>query len=211
MHILGMMPDFVDEVVVIDNGSSDNSLQVAKSYNAKVFIEKKRGYGSALLKGLRYVSGQIIAIMDGDGSYPVKMLDLLCSSVDQDNLDFISGCRFPLSSRGAMPLINKISNYFISILTRRLFTIDLIDSQSGMMVFKRTILDRIEINNYGMGLSQEIKIKCWLNPSIKCGELHIPYFPRIGKVKFKKTKDGIKNLYDLLILRAKNKRRSIHL
>lgn len=210
MHVLGMMPDFVDEVVVIDNGSNDNSLQVARSYNVKSFVEKKRGYGSALLKGLQHVTGQIIAIIDGDGSYPVIMLEPLCYYMDRGNLDFVSGCRFPLSDRGAMPLINRVCNSVISILVRNLFAIAIVDSQSGMMVFKRDVLDKIEINNCGMGLSQEIKIKCWLNQSLKCGEYHISYFPRIGKVKFKKMRDGVKNLCDLLILWIKIRSRSNH-
>lgn len=198
--MLGLMPDFVDEVIVIDNGSSDNSLTIAKGYNAKIVIAKERGYGNALLKGLQNATGQIIAIIDGDGSYPVRMLKSLYSFMSENDLDFVSGCRFPLFDRKAMPLLNRAGNYFISFLIRSWFGINLIDSQSGMMVFKRDIVEKSAVNNRGMGLSQEIKIKCWLGRHAKCAEYRIPYSLRIGRTKFRKLIDGVKNLHDLLCL-----------
>ena len=114
--------------------------------------------------------------------------------------DFVSGCRFPLVNSKAMLFLNKLSNYFISWLIRFIFKVKVIDSQSGMMVFRKDILKKIKVQNKGMGLSQEFKIKAWLNPNIKCSELHISYYPRLGRVKFNKIRDGIKNLYDVLIL-----------
>lgn len=201
--ILESMPDFIDEVIVVDNGCDDNSVQVAQSYNAKVLTEKTRGYGRAILRGLSYASGDILVTIDGDGSYPVKILKEICTYMEKDGFDFISGCRFPLVDFKAMPFINIFSNYFVSWLVRFLFKINLRDSQSGMMLFKKNLLNEIEVNNKGMGFSQEIKIKSWLNSQIKCSEFRIPYSLRLGKAKFNKIRDGMKNLYDVLILWAK--------
>jgi len=202
-NTLGSVPPFVDEVIVIDNGSSDNTAQIARSYNARVLVENQKGYGRALLEGLKHATGQLIVIMDADDSYPVSTLEQICVYMGKDKLDFVSGCRFPLTNSKAMPFINIIGNYFISCLIRSLFKIKLRDSQSGMMVLKKNIFSRIEVSNCGMGFSQEIKIKAWSDPGINCGECHIPYFPRVGKVKFNKIKDGTNNLCGVLALWVK--------
>jgi dolichol-phosphate hexosyltransferase len=122
--------------------------------------------------------------------------------MQKSGCDFVNGCRYPLVDKNAQPTINKISNYFISWLIRFLFGIRLKDSQSGMMAFKKDILNAIKINNTKMGFSQEIKIKAFSAPAIRCGEIHITYLPRIGKPKFRKS-DGINNLLSVLSLRIK--------
>jgi len=198
--IFESIPSFIDEIIVVDNGSDDNSTQIAKKYNAVVLEEKKRGYGSAILKGLRFAKGEFVIIADSDASYPIASSKDICAHMLKGEFDFVSGCRFPLGNCKAMPFLNRISNYFISWLIRFLFRVRIIDSQSGMVFFRRGTLDKIKAQNRRMGFSQEFKIRHWLNPDIKCSEFHIPYCSRTGKAKFNKIRDGLSNLCDLLIL-----------
>lgn len=157
------------------------------------------GYGYAYQTGLPKAKGDIIVTLDGDNSYPLFELEKMLSYMEKGHYDFVVGCCYPLVHENAQPVINKIANYFVSCLIRVLFKINLIDSQSGMMVFKKEVLKKIKIQNTGMGFSQEIKIKAFLNPEIKCGKVRISYLHRIGNTKFKKI-DGIKNLYSVLLL-----------
>ncbi len=199
-YILSTKPHFIDEIIVVDNASTDNSVKIAKRYGAKIIIEDIKGYGRVLLRGLQCATGDIIIIIDGDRTYDTKSLEELYLFMENGGYDFVSGCRFPLTNHMAMPFINRLGNYFISWLIRVLFKINMVDSQSGLMVFKRGILDKISICNTGMGFSQEIKVRAWLNYEIKCGEKNISYNPRVGKVKFRKIIDGYKNFYDIFQL-----------
>ena len=206
--ILATMPCFIDEIIVVDNLSTDKSVEAAKMHGAKVIIERTKGYGRVLLRGLECITGDIAIIIDGDGSYGTKSLEGLCSFMQNNEYDFVSGCRFPLDNPGAMPFINRFANYFISWIIRIIYKINLKDSQSGLMIFRRDILERINVLNPGMGISQEIKVKAWLNSGIRCGEKHIPYHKRLGTVKFRKIRDGYRNLFDVfrLFSELKNKR-----
>lgn len=198
-RVLKTKPIFVDEVIVVDNNSTDKTSDVAKKYGATVVHEKKIGYGQAYIAGLPKASGDIIVTLDGDNSYPLFELEKMLLHMEKRHYDFVNGCRYPLIHKNVQPFINKITNYFMSWLIRVLFKINLKDSQSGMMVLKKGILEKIKIQNTGMGFSQEIKIKAFLHPEINCGEVHISYLKRIEKVKFKKI-DAVKNLYSILVL-----------
>lgn len=192
------MPSFIDEIIVVDNNSDDNTADVAKRYGAKVLFVKKRGYGLAYQRGLSEAGGDIIIMIDGDNSYPISEAEKFLFYMEMKNYSFLSGCRFPLTCKRAMPFLKRLSNYFFSYLVRKCFRINLIDSLSGMIVFKSCLLKEILPLNPGMGFSHEIKIKAWLNPSIQSGELHINYNVRSGVVKFSSVQDSIKILCDTL-------------
>jgi len=200
-RVLPLIPDFVYETIVVNNCSTDKNEQVANSFGARVIRENKLGYGNALLTGLACARGDIIVIMDSDGAHSPGVINGMLQFMVKNNLDFISGCRFPLSSRGIMPEINIISNHFISWLAHRIFGIEIIDLQSGMMVFRKNIMQEVKVFNSGMGFSQEMKIRCWKNKNIKCAEMHISLDRRIGKAKFRKMQDNFNNLRDLFHLR----------
>src|ERR1700681_2269703 len=76
-RVLRRMPDFVDQVIVVDNGSTDRSSDVARSFGAKVIRETVRGYGRAYKTGFASASGDIIVTLDGDHSYPPDAISYL--------------------------------------------------------------------------------------------------------------------------------------
>ena len=196
--LLENRPSFIDEIVVIDNGSTDATAHVAASYGAKVIIESKKGYGHAYLAGLPQATKDIIVLLDGDGTYPMTEIEKLLLLIEKDHCDFVNGNRYPLCDKNAQPLVNQYANAAISKLIRMLFKIQLKDSQSGMMAFKRDIVRKLNAQDTGMGFSQEIKIKAFIKKDISCAETWITYRVRTGTVKFKSIEDGMRNFYSVL-------------
>ena len=209
-EILKNKPSFIDEVIVVDNNSNDKTLDTAKNYGATVLHLAKRGYGLAYQVGLSKTSGDIIIMIDGGNSYPIYNVERFLIYMERENYDFLTGCRSPLIDKKTMPFIKRISNHFISWLIRTCFHIDLVGSQSGMFVFKSALLPKIIPLNSGMGFTHEIKLKTWLNPQIRSSELYINYQKRIGKVKYRPIRDGIKTFYDMItFLWSYNKNRGL--
>lgn len=201
--MLRYKPWFIDEIIVVDNDSCDGTADVAHRYNAVVVYEKRRGYGYAYQAGLPEASGDIIIAIDGDCSYPLGETEKLLVYMEKNNLDFVVGCRYPLAHKNAQPTLNKIANYSIAWLIRALFRINLMDAESGMMVFNQNILSEIIIRNTGMSFSPGIKINAFLNQNIKCGETHIFYLPRVGKSKFRRIIDSLQTFYFVLSMWVK--------
>jgi len=199
------MPSFIDEVIIANNGSTDNTAKVAESYNALIINEKNKGYGYACKAGISKATGDIIVLLDGDNSYPLLEIEKILSYMEDKDYDFIGGCRFPLIYKNAQPFINTFANYFISFIIRILFKLNIKDSQSGMMVFKKDIFNKIQIGSVDMGFSQEVKVKTFLLLGIKCGEVHISYLSRQGKSKFRKI-DALGNLFAAVFLFLQLKR-----
>lgn len=192
------MPDFIDEVLVIDNGSTDGSAAVARDHGARLIHNPVRGYGVTYQKGLPEAGGDIIVAMDADDSYPLEEIAGLLAFMQAGNYDFVSGCRFPLAHKEAMPRYKQLANYFISWLIRRSLRISLRDSQSGCFVFRREILGEIMPVNSGMGFSQELKLNAWLKRPGACAEFPLGYRPRVGRIKYRSLVDGLGNLLSLL-------------
>ena len=192
-EVIGRMPACIDEIVVVDNNSTDRTAGVAASLGARVIAERTPGYGAAYKAGLAAATGDVIITMDGDGTYPPEEITRLVDQLVDQSLDFLSASRFPLSDPRAMGFTNRVGNWVLTITAMALFSRPLHDSQSGMWVFRRALLQKLELTSDGMPFSQEIKLEALLRGA-RFDESHIPYGARIGEVKLQKWRDGWLNL-----------------
>ncbi|MBI1356045.1 MAG: glycosyltransferase [Acidobacteria bacterium] len=193
-QVLRLMPDYVDEVIVVDNGSTDRTAEVAASFGAKVVPELVRGYGRAYKKGFSEATGDVIVTLDGDHSYPVDALSYLLSAFEHLDVDFLNASRFPVRDSKAMSLKHMFGNWVLSLVTSALFFRWVSDSQSGMWVFKRSILEKIRLESDGMAFSEEIKVEVIKNRSLKFEEIPVSYSSRLGEIKLNPWRDGFQNL-----------------
>ena len=196
-QILRRMPDFVDEVIVVDNGSTDRTAQVAESLGASVIREDVRGYGRSYKKGFAHATGDLIVTLDGDHSYPVDGISYLLEAFLHLRVDFLNASRFPVQDRRAMSFKHKLGNLVLSLATSLLYFRWVRDSQSGMWVFRRSILPLMKLESDSMAFSEEIKIEALKNPRIRFGEISILYSSRLGEIKLNPWRDGLYNLWFL--------------
>lgn len=196
-QVIGRMPSSIDEIVVVDNNCTDNTAQVAESLGARVVEEKTPGYGAAYKRGLAAATGDVVITMDGDGTYPPEEIERLVDVLVNENIDFVSACRFPLSDPRAMGLTNRFGNWVLTVGAAVLFLKPIRDSQTGMWVFKRRLLENMRLTSDGMPFSEEIKLEALLR-GYRFEERHIPYGARVGDVKLQKWRDGWENLVFLV-------------
>jgi glycosyltransferase involved in cell wall biosynthesis len=180
------------EILVVDTDSKDRTREIAASLGAVVIDEPRRGYGRAYRTGFENASGDVIATLDADMTYPANDLPDLVEMLDSEQLDFITTNRFARMEKGAMKAKHRMGNWVLSATSRLLFRVRVRDSQSGMWVFRRSLLDAIELESFGMSMSEEIKIEAFRKA--KAVEVPITYRVRIGEVKLNSWRDGIGNL-----------------
>ncbi len=109
-------------------------------------------------------------------------------------VDFLNMSRFPARDRRAMSFKNKFGNLILSLWMSILFFRWVRDSQSGMWVFRRSILKEMKLESDGMAFCEEIKIEAVRNPAIRFGEISIQYSSRLGETKLNAWRDGFQNL-----------------
>jgi len=155
--VLSRIPEFVDEVIVVDDGSEDNTSEVAKTHGAEVIrLKENQGKGAAMREGIKKASGDIIVFMDADGQHNPEEIEKLVSPILKGEADFVIGSRL-IKAQGKRPLIRKISNFISTSLIKIKLGIDVKDTQSGFRAIKREFLPEIESKRYEV--ETEILIK----------------------------------------------------
>jgi glycosyltransferase involved in cell wall biosynthesis len=190
--------DYECELIVVDNGSTDRTAELAREAGARVVFEPRRGYGSALKAGFRAATGDFIATLDADLTYPAYEIPRLVCLLEEKNLDFISTNRLQSFSPGAFSARNLVGNRLLSLVAGVVYRLPFKDSQSGMWIFRRDVLSKMVLRSDGMALSEEIKVEAAFWAKLRCLEVPISYEPRAGKVKLRAYMDGLENLLFLL-------------
>jgi len=191
---LADMPGVVDEVVVVDNNCTDRTAEVASAMGARVVCESTPGYGAAYKAGFRAATGDIIVTMDGDATYPRAFIPVLLDVLVDEELDFITCDRTGHKAEEANSALRVLGNLILNIAMFGLFLVWLKDSQSGMWVFRRSILPQLNLTSDGMAFSEELKIEAFANNAIRSAELPIYYKERVGESKLNLWRDGFTNL-----------------
>jgi dolichol-phosphate hexosyltransferase len=184
-------------VIVVDNGSTDRTADVAGEFGAEVIRENVRGYGRAYKRGFASATGDVIVTLDGDHSYPPDAISYLLEAFQHLQVDFLNASRFPVRDREAMSFKHKVGNLILSLATSILYFRWVRDSQSGMWVFRRSILGKMKLESDGMAFSEEIKIEA-LKSGARFEEISILYTSRLGEIKLNPWRDGFYNLWFLL-------------
>jgi len=180
------------EIIVVDTDSKDRTREIATEHGAIVVNEPRRGYGRAYKTGFERAAGQYVATLDADMTYPASEIPQLLDRLNRDNLDFISTNRFAKMEKGAMGAKHRLGNWVLSSTTRLLFRVRVKDSQSGMWVFKKSCLERLNVESDKMAFSEELKIEAF--KKLRAIEVPISYRIRVGEVKLQSWNDGFGNL-----------------
>ena len=190
--------------IVVDNGSTDRSAEVAREHGAIVITEPIRGFGSAAHAGLLAATAPIVAFCDADASMDPRDLPGVVDPVTAGEADLVLGRRRP-TSRGAWPLHARIANRSLAVLMRRATGLPLHDL-GPMRAANREAMIALDLQDRRSGYPLELVLKGnaagW-----RITEVDTPYSPRIGRSKVTGTVRGtITAITDMSRLLAEQRR-----
>ena len=169
----------VQQLIVVDNGSNDDTAEVAWSCGAQVIAEPRRGYGYACAAGAAAASGDTLAFMDGDGSFVPGELPNLLAPLVQGTADLVLGSRMLGSlRRAAMPPHQRFGNQLFTQVLRFRFQLRLTDL-GPYRVIRRDLLLELDMQErtYGWPLEMIIKTASCCRPIV---EIPVTYRPRLA-------------------------------
>ncbi len=191
--VVGEIPaDIVDEIIVVNNNSTDRTAEVSEKAGATVLYESFQGYGAACLKGIEYCKGKdidIIVFMDGDFSDYPEEITLLTDPIINGEYDFVLGSRvLGKREKGALPFQSQIGSIIAGILIK-LFWNEKYTDLGPFRAIKFDKLLELNMKDKWYGWTVEMQIKA-AKKKYKIKEIPVSYRKRIGKSKVTGTIKG---------------------
>ena len=192
--VIAEIPDFVEEIVVVNNNSTDQTAQVATKAGASVLTEKSKGYGYACLKGIDYLSQkdktpEILVFLDGDFSdFPQELTKVIQPILD-DKADFVVGVRVKdLRESGSLTPQQVFGNWLACFLMKILYQSSFTDL-GPFRAIRWDTLENLKMSDKTYGWTIEMQLKV-LRQKISYQEVPVSYKKRIGVSKVSGTVKG---------------------
>ena len=186
------------EVLVVDNGSTDGSGELARSAGARVVEEPRRGYGNAYLAGFAAAQVEYIVMADADLTYDFQEIPRFLAELESGG-DLVMGDRFQKIHPGAMPWLNKhVGNPFLTGLLNGIFKAGVSDAYCGMRGIRRAALPQLHLRANGMEFGLEMIIRA-AEENLDIREIPIELHPRGGVSKLAPFRDGWRSLHIILV------------
>lgn len=193
-NVIRDIPDSVSEVIVVNNGSTDQTVQAAASAGATVLTETRKGYGYACLKGLDHINNSadradIVVFLDGDYSDHPEELPMLTGPIEEDSMDMVIGARVSsLRESGAMTPQQVFGNQLACSLMKWFYGAKFTDLGPFRAIRYDSLLQlRMEDKTYGWTVEMQLKA---LKQKLRYTEVPVNYRNRIGVSKVSGTVKG---------------------
>lgn len=189
------------EVVVVDNGSTDRSVELAEKAGARVIIEPVKGYGSALRAGIKSAHGSIVVMADADWTYDLTRIPEMVEPVARDEADIVIGSRLDAATPQSMPILHRyLGTPVLSFLMRRAAGgLQLRDGSSGFRAFRRDIVSGLGLRGVHFEFMSEMHVRAG-QAELRYLEFPAGYRERVGESKLSTLADGWSNLKLILWL-----------
>ena len=173
--------------IVVDNGSTDRSAEVALSHGALVVSEPRRGFGSAAHAGLLAATAPIVTFCDADASMDPADLPTIVAPLLDGRAQLVLGRRLP-TTRGAWPIHARIANRALALLMRRATGVPLHDL-GPMRATRREAMIALDLKDRRSGYPLELVLRAHAE-GWRILEIGMPYSPRVGRSKVTGTLRG---------------------
>jgi len=195
--VLKELPSYINEIIVVDGHSTDNTVKIAKRYGAKIIYENV-GKGFALRKGMEAARGDIVIMMDADCSHRCAELGLLVEAI-KSGFDVAMGSRF-IQGGGTedMPLLRKAGNKLFIVLVNLIWGTNYSDLCYGYRAFRKSCIKKLQLKSDGFGIETEIAIKA---AKKHLRTIEIPSYEKVrchGEGKLQTFADGFKILKTII-------------
>jgi glycosyltransferase involved in cell wall biosynthesis len=206
----------VGEVIIIDDGSTDNSCQIINSLDDSRIVlisqDKNRGKGAALSRGLSFASLDYIVIQDADLEYDPNEYSKLMKPILENHADVVFGSRFLTSeTRRAVYFWHRVGNSLLTLMSNMATNLDLTDMETCYKMMKRNVAQNLRIQEKRFGVEPELtaKIAAFKVPIY---EVPISYYGRTYE-EGKKIgwKDGVRAIFCILKYNSRRQKQKNYL
>ena len=181
---------FPKEIIVVDGNSTDGTIEIVKDMNVRLIIEPRRGYGVALRTGMKAAKGDVVVMVDGDGTYEVKHINYLLHKMMETDAEMCLATRMYDPGK-AMGLMNFIGNKVITFCFNMLYRQNLSDTQSGFRAISLSAIEKVDFKETDMAFATEMLIK-FAKKGFRMVEIPSAYkIRRYGKPKLRRFSSGI--------------------
>ncbi len=181
------------EIIIVDGCSTDGTLDIVRQANCKVIIEPRRGYGLALRRGMKEAKGDVVVMVDGDGTYEVRHINRLIERMTETDAEMCLASRM-YDPNKAMGFFNFVGNKLLTFCFNMVYKQNLSDTQSGFRAISHSAIEKVNFKETDMAFATEMLIK-FAHKGFKMVEVESNYKVRkYGKTKLRPLNSGIEIL-----------------